>query len=284
MKNSSRFANGIGETFEELLTRRIARRTLLKGALAIPVVSFTSSFLNLRSGRAAEVDQLQFQPISLNTDDRMTVPPGYTAQVLLRWGDPILTGAPEFDLNNQSAAAQARQFGYNCDFVAFFPLGRSSGDESRRGILAVNHEYTNPELMFTDYNPDAPKKTQVDVEIVAHGLAFVEIEFARSTWAPIRNSRNNRRITGETLMEITGPAAGNDLLKASYDPTGRKVRGTLNNCGGGVTPWGTLLTAEENFNQYFANRNSLPDSDARKTIADSISQKIPTSRSASAGW
>ena len=67
-------------------------------------------------------------------------------------------------------------------------------------------------------------------------------------------------------MTIHGRAAGHELLRSVYDPTGRKVRGTLNNCGGGVTPWGTLLTAEENFNQYFANRSSLNDADPRKAI------------------
>jgi secreted PhoX family phosphatase len=130
----------------------------------------------------------------------------------------------------------------------------------------VNHVYTNPELMFVDYNDKSPTQTQVDVQLAAHGLALVEIELAGGKWKPVRNSRYNRRITAETLMELTGKAAGNELLKTSYDSTGRKVCGTLNNCGGGVTRWGTLLTAEENFNQYFANRNTLPDSDPRKAI------------------
>jgi len=256
--------NGAGETFQEIVQRKIARRTFLKGALAVSVAGLSSSILDLGSVGGAEVDQIRFQPISLNQDDNVLVPPGYSADVLLRWGDPIVAGAPEFDFSNQSAAAQAMQFGYNCDFVHFFPLG--SRDSAKRGILAVNHEYTNPELMFAGYEPKSPTKYQVDVQLAAHGLAFVEVEFTGTRWRWVRNSRYNRRVTAETEMTLHGPAAGHELLRSSYDSTGKKVRGTLNNCGGGVTPWGTLLTAEENFNQYFANRNTLNDADPRKRI------------------
>ncbi len=252
------------DTFHEIVDRKIARRTFLKGALAVSVAGLSASVFDARTGAAAEIDQIRFQPIGLNNEDQVRVPPGYSADVLLRWGDPIMPGAPAFDINNQSAAAQAVQFGYNCDFVHFFPLG--SANSAKRGILAANHEYTNPELMFADYNSKSPTKNQVDVQLAAHGLAFVEVEFIGGKWQWVRNSRYNRRLTGESEMTIHGAAAGHALLKSTYDSTGKKVRGTLNNCGGGVTPWGTLLTAEENFNQYFANRNSLPDSDPRKAV------------------
>lgn len=262
--STERTNNGEGKTFQELVERKIARRSFLKGALAVSVAGLSSSILDLGSAGSAEVDQIRFQPIGLNQEDKVLVPPGYSADVLLRWGDPIVAGAPDFDVSKQSAAAQAMQFGYNCDFVHFFPLG--SSNSARRGILAVNNEYTNPELMFTDYDPKSPTKNQVDIQLAAHGLSLVEVEFTGTRWRWVRNSRYNRRITAETEMTLHGPAAGHELLRSSYDSTGKKVRGTLNNCGGGVTPWGTLLTAEENFNQYFANRNTLNDADPRKRI------------------
>ena len=253
-----------GHTIQEIIARKIARRTFLKGVFAASAAGLSPALLRSESGEAAEIDQIRFQPISPNSEDKVSVAAGYSADVLIRWGDPVISGAPDFDFANQTPTAQALQFGYNCDFVHFFPLG--SKDSSKRGILAVNHEYTDPELMFAGYDPKAPTKNQVDVQLAAHGLAFVEIELTESKWRRIRNSRYNRRITGETEMTIHGHAAGHELLRSVYDPTGRKVRGTLNNCGGGVTPWGTLLTAEENFNQYFANRSSLNDADPRKAI------------------
>jgi secreted PhoX family phosphatase len=129
-----------GETIDQIIHKKIARRTLLKSAVALPLISFVSSFLHGPSADGAEIDQLRFLPIALNNEDRVSVAPGYSADVLIRWGDPLLPGAPQFDLSNQTAAAQAMQFGYNCDFVHFFPLG--SKDSVKRGILAINHEYT----------------------------------------------------------------------------------------------------------------------------------------------
>src|SRR5262245_21970470 len=252
------------ETIEQLIQKKITRRTLIKSALALPLLSSLSGIKPAQAVADARLEPFSFQPISLSSTDSITVASGFRADVLIRWGDPLLAGAPRFDLMNQSAATQAMQFGYNCDFVHFFPLG--SRDSAKRGILAVNHEYTNPELMFPGYDPKPPTKNKAEVQLAAHGLAFFEIELSGTKWRLVANSRYNGRITAKTAMTLHVPAPGHALLKTSSDAGGKSVRGTLSNCGGGFTPWGTLLTAEEHFENYFANQKSLPKSDLRQPI------------------
>lgn len=268
MKTRSRITQNAvaGETFEEVLSRRLARRSFLKSSLAaVPAVVLAPALLKEKA-QAATPDKLLFQPVPLGTQDTITLPAGYSSQVLLRWGDPLFTDSPVFDLANQSAAAQKKQFGYNNDFLCYVPLESGGRRDSRRGLLFVNHEYTNPELMFQDYNADTVTRHQVDIELAAHGNSVVEIVYKNGLWQVAARSRYNRRITGETRIEITGPAAGHDWLKTSYDQAGSFAYGTLNNCGGGLTPWGTILTCEENFNQYFGNLSALAATDPRKAI------------------
>jgi secreted PhoX family phosphatase len=182
---------------------------------------------------------------------------GYEIRTLIRWGDPLFADAPEFDAARQSAAAQARQFGYNNDFLAFFPLPPEGPRGADRGLLWVNHEYTNTGLMFPGLGAGRAAQSrasaeQVAVEMAAHGGSVAEIwRDMAGRWAVMRDSPLNRRITAETPMRLSGPAAGHARLRTSADPTGTRVLGMLNNCAGGQTPWGTLLTCEENINYYF---------------------------------
>jgi hypothetical protein len=264
------------ESFQQVMERRLARRDFLKGAAASAAALAIAPAALESEAEAAAQGGITFSPIQLDTSDRVTVSPGYLSQPLIRWGDPLFPGAPAFDVNRQSASAQAQQFGYNCDFLFYLEFPRNPFERTARrdsaGLLWVNHEYTNPELMFPNYDVNKVTREQVDIELAAHGGSLVQIERLRKSrflsqpqWQPVY-SPFNRRITGETICVLTGPAAGSELLKTSADSTGTRVRGMLNNCGGGITPWNTIVTCEENFDQYFANLGKLPDSDRRKAM------------------
>ncbi len=260
------------ETFDAIVRRRYTRRDLLRaGAVAAPALLLPDVLL--AAAPAAAGLALSFPPITGSTDDVVRVPPGYDAQVLLRWGDPLFPGAPALDprgiaagvlMQPGAAAAQRRQFGDNCDGLGFFPLQA----DGRRGLLCVNHEYTNDHLMFPgrrEMGPDGNVRGEwsrqhleaVRVAMAAHGLSVVEIELVGESWRPRSGSRYTRRITADTPMEITGPARGHRLLRTRADRTGTRVLGTFANCSAGRTPWGTYLTSEENFQDYFGGLAAL---------------------------
>jgi secreted PhoX family phosphatase len=245
-------------TMGDIIARRFSRRGFLQGSLAVSAIAATVSpiaILLADDARAASASAFAFDEIEAGIDDKHHVAAGYDADVLLRWGDPIFADAPEFDPANQSAEAQGKQFGYNNDYVGYIALEGSS----EHGLLVVNHEYTNEHLMFPgivkivegkiDVSPADQKR--VDIEMAAHGGSIVEIRKDAGKWQVVRDGKLNRRITSTTEIQLTGPAAGHDRLKTNADATGTKVFGTLNNCAGGVTPWGTYIMAEENFHGYF---------------------------------
>ena len=244
-------------TIGAVIARRYSRRDMLKGSLGVTAATalFGTAALTSASGPAkAASAAFAFRELQAGVDQTHHVAEGYEADILLRWGDPLIDGLAPFDAQNLAAADQAKRFGYNNDYIAFFPLDQSG----TRGLLCVNHEYASPEVMFPglggrpDRN-DFAKMTQanIDVEMAAHGVSVVEIRLTDGKWRPRTDGPLNRRITVATEMSVDGPAAGHDRLKTGADPTGRRVQGTLNNCAGGQTPWGTYLTAEENFHGYF---------------------------------
>ena len=244
--------------FADILAERVSRRGFL-GAVSVGAAgaAMAASPLALSEALANGNSTLNFKEVTQGIDDRLHVSAGYDAQVLIRWGDKVLPDAPVFDPLNQTASAQAKQFGYNNDFVGYFPLpfGTKNSDG---GLLVVNHEYTIPYLMFAGMTEksylDQETPEHVAIELAAHGVSVVEIRKRGGRWSVVENSPFARRVTATSPMRISGPVAGHDRLKTSADPTGTRVLGTLNNCAGGKTPWGTVLTAEENFNNYFSGK------------------------------
>ncbi len=235
----------------DIIATRFSRRHMIRGTLgtaAIAAMTGNSLLGVLESPARAGQSAFNFAEIEHGVDETHHVSPGYDADILIRWGDPVLPDAPAFDPADQTPQGQARQFGYNNDFVGFVPLPYGSKSPNR-GLLCVNHEYTSAPVMFPSGFSDTRR---IQVEMAAHGGSIIEIaRGADGRWSVDNGSSYARRISASTPIRISGPAAGHARMKTSADPTGTRVLGTVNNCAGGITPWGTYLMAEENFNHYF---------------------------------
>jgi len=273
------------EVVEQMLSRRQALQSFVALAAAgawtgtaqaqepnagTPAPANAAGQPNNAGGQATST--LTFAEVPAGLDEQMHVAAGYEAQVVIRWGDPLFPVAPAFDPAQQSAAAQSRQFGYNCDFVAYLPLPQGSTN-STHGLLCVNHEYTNPELMFPGLTRatkvERMTAAQVDIELAAHGHSVVEIELVDGRWQVKAGSPFARRLTATLEMALSGPVAGHERVRTNADPTGLRVYGTLNNCAGGVSPWGTVLLGEENFDQYFGGRaDHMPEPMRSRELAN----------------
>lgn len=257
---------------QDQVAKAVQRRAVLKGAAATSGALLVGSVLGTAAPAAAasgapagrpgggasggHLGRAAFSPVQPNKRDAVTTAAGFDHSVVIRWGDPVVPGAPAFDVHNQSAQAAMKQFGYNCDYVGVLPI---EGDP-KRALLVVNHEYTDENLMFpaSRYSADEIKS----IAMFNHGLSVVAIRrgLVPGSWyqeSKLDATPYNRRIHIRTRFVLDGPAAGDDRLKTSSDPTGKSVLGTLNNCAGGTTPWGTVLSGEENFNQYFDKSGAL---------------------------
>ena len=243
-----------------------ARRTVLRGAglaslmaLLYPLAGCATR--GATGGGVPPAAGIGFASIPPGMGDALVVPPGYVAQVLAPWGDPVgLPGnMPTFRPDgSNSASEQAAQLGMHHDGVEFFPLNASS----THGLIALNHEYTDDGLLHTDgfarMTAEKVKKSQN-----AHGLSVYEVRMQDGRWEMVRPSRYARRVTMDTPFEISGPAAGHPMMRTREDPAGRIALGTLNNCASSQTPWGTYLSGEENWIRYFGGSKSMTDHDRR---------------------
>ncbi|HRO35619.1 PhoX family phosphatase [Thauera sp.] len=263
------------EHFQSVVERAFSRRGFLKSGLGLSAAAFLSgSLAACTSDDDVPVTQtppagtppapapapvaeplLGFEGIATSTADDIAVAAGYTATVFAPWGTPLFSSGPGSIWAgdaSETAADQARQVGDNHDGLHFFPLTEGNNDE---GLLVMNHEYTNVRWLFANGQVDSLDDANKDLN--AHGISVIHIRRTAGRWDIVPDSTYNRRITGSTPMLMTGPAAGDTLLQTTADPTGSIALGTLNNCGNGYTPWGTYLTCEENFNQYFGTLNTL---------------------------
>lgn len=231
--------------WHSLVEGRMSRRSLLGGAAAVGAAALVP--LQLRTERAAASTgkhPAPFAPVRPSGADALVLPRGFTADVLAPW---------------EAAIGGGLAAGFNHDWVGYFPVDLlSKGADlsaphrgfvpkrasSRDGILVVNHEYVNP-LFVGGYSGSGPKTpAQLAAEQAAVGLSVMRVRRGKGGhWSvDADDDTYARRIDATTPITLTGPAAGID--------DGPLVVGTLGNCSGGQTPWGTALSCEENFQEF----------------------------------
>ena len=231
--------------FDDVVERAIDRRGFLGGVLVFGGVAMVGDGLATKAKAAAHASsRFAFEQIATSTADDIVVPPGYSFEIVAKWGDPLTSVGVPFDHKTRgTAATQAIAFGDNIDGMEIF-------EDDQHTLIVVNNEYTNRKVIWEGGVPESDD--DVNKGKMAHGLTIVEVADGDNGWGVVMDSPFNRRVTPDTPMEITGPARGHDLMKTAADPTGVQSLGTWNNCGSGRTPWGTYLACEENFNGYYS--------------------------------
>lgn len=230
---------------EDLINKKISRRNLLKKSgrasafLAIGSV-IPCEFFELKlfeKNKTENTQPLLFKPIEASDSDEFILPEGFEYKIIRKWGDKI----------NESD-----HFGFNNDYTGFMPIDfLQGGSNSNDGLLLINHEYPSP-LFINNYTDEDFKKgriktkEEVDAEKKSVGITVIRVKRENGEWRFIEDEKYNRRIDANTIHEVYGNAKSG---------IGNTARGTLANCSGGLTPWGTFLSGEENFQDYFASDN-----------------------------
>ena len=175
--------------------------------------------------------------ISPSTADDFLLAEGLQYQMLLKRGDAI-------------NADGSLLFGDHCDYITYLP---EPGNPTE-GMLWVNHEYMQPILVsgFTGGEKTVP---QIEKEMKMVGGSFVKVRQHNGIWEPVLTDPRNRRLDAWTQIPIV----------AARSVAGETVAtGTMGNCAGGVTPWGTVLTCEENTEDYYGRVDF--DADGNRSI------------------
>ena len=289
-------------TFDAIVAARLSRRSMLRGGVgSLATVLLGGVGLSACGGSddddpvapapAPTETLLGFAAVAKSTADEVAVPAGYTAVAVFAVGDPLAAGVSAA-ANNGTDSGYAQRSGDNHDGMEYFglsPSGTADPANNDRALLGINHEYINALFLHANGPSANPRPApQTDIEVDAHGVSIVEFAKTAGKFAYVPASSLNRRITGVSEIQISGPARGNARLITKFSTDGTQTRGTLNNCGTGKTPWGTLLTGEENWvGYYFREANDIAARSANANTALARYGRNVTATAAAAsryGW
>lgn len=265
--------------FENIVQKTVSRRGVLQGGIGLMALSaFGGLSLTAHStpithtsttspASLAKLKTLKFTPVPHYTGTEMVVAEGYEAKAFLHLGEPLIDGVEPFAEHRKHSGESFRhRMGDNHDGMWFFGMTNNKYDPnaSKMGLLAMNHEYTNHNLhpmgFYTQDDTQADeifRKRRLGIDVRrdanAHGISVSQLrKLPQGGYELVKNARFNKRHTSTSHATIKGKAAGHPLMHTKFDPTGRKTWGINNQCGAGLSPWGTFLSTEENFLNVFA--------------------------------
>jgi len=216
--------------------RELSRRQFLtflgQGALALSLSGPAASLLSACATAPALPGAVP--TLSPSAEDALRLAPGLRYDLVAAWGDELVSGGA--------------RFGFNNDFLGFFPLA----GRPREALLCVNHETPNPVFVsnYTDLST-IKSRAQVELEMECTGVSVVHIrQNEQGAWKPVKDSAFNRLVNGKTVI----PFASDRPIEGALSAVG-----TMGNCAGGKTPWGTYLTCEENYDQFYGDTLYRPN-------------------------
>lgn len=167
-------------------------------------------------------------PISFSKKDDVVLPEGYSYEILLKQGQII---------NDHGDL-----YGDGNDYLAIIL------DSDTSGWLWVNHEAAILRFIDNDWTP-LRKMAQAESYLRNVGGSCLRIALTENQWRPLIPHSKNFRLNGfDTKILFTGPAAGTSWLRGASE-----TLGTVANCGGGISPWKTFLSAEENYHNIWGD-------------------------------
>ncbi len=255
--------------FQDILQQLVSRRRMLQVGAAGATIASGVGLVGCNSDSDSNMaSKLGFVPVAKHKADRVAVPAGYKAQVLFALGDPLNDSISAYPNDGSDDGNWDQRAGDHHDAMAFFPSTRG-GNSSSEGFLVMNHEaltdaYLHPAGPTTDAQNRRPLD-EVLKEQYAHGVSIVAVkDDGNGNWSIDRSNALNKRWHTNSEMVLSGPVAGTTFARTPLSADGITTYGTLNDCGHGVTPWGTYIAGEENWFAYFIIDEGASDSETEE--------------------
>jgi len=205
--------------------------------------------------------------------DDLILPEGFTYDIVATWGEKV--GDSRFGYNKDylSFVETVKDEGFltvNFEYISAIPWTQAYQKVIGKSLPFAKLEAAMKSLGKDEINAYAlptndPTKAMIQEiskeALIDLGIGVISIRRNPDGKWERTNSKADRRITGISGLEdgnylkATGPAVAifRKKGKGYTDQLGDKIIGTFSNCAGGTTPWGTVLSCEENYQDIVAD-------------------------------